>query len=54
VPMAAGCGGVGDRAVVYRHGGGYYDCARLGGGLGHEKLMLRTDTVCKLFGTKVF
>jgi len=52
--MATGSGGVGDRAVVYRHGGGHYDYVRLGWGLSHEKLMLRTDTICKLFWAKAF
>jgi len=52
--MATERGGVGDRAVVYRHGGGHYEYARLGRGLGNEKLMLRMDTVCKLFGAKAF
>ena len=33
--MATGSGGVGDRAVVYRHGGGHYDYARLGWDLSH-------------------
>jgi len=52
--MADRSGGVGDRAAVNRHGGGHYEYARLGLGLGYEKLMLRTYTVCKLFGAKAF
>jgi len=52
--MATGRGSVGDRAVGDRHGGGHYEYARLGRGLGYEKLMLRTDTVCKLFRAKAF
>jgi len=54
MPMATGRGGVGDRAVGDGHGGGHYEYARLGQRLGYEKLMLRTYTVCKLFGAKAF
>ena len=52
--MATGRGGVGDRAVGDGHGRGHYEYARLGLGLGYEKLMLHAYIVCKLFGAKAF